>query len=818
MNKEKFIELRKNIIKKEYVRINPEQFKAVTTVNGPLLILAGAGSGKTTVIVNRIAYMLRFGNAYNSTIGGDYVTGQDLDAMQAYLDGDENALFDIEHLLSVDAPKPWQILAITFTNKAAGELKDRLQSLLGENTGNDIWASTFHSACVRILRREGEKLGYTSHFTIYDTDDAKRVIKDCQQHFGIDDKYLPVKSILSAISRAKDSLISPDELSKNAAGDVRAQQIAKVYARYQQQLKAADAMDFDDIIVNTVTLLAQNRDILEYYQNRFRYILVDEYQDTNHAQYKLVSLLAGGHHNLCVVGDDDQSIYRFRGATIENILSFEEQFSDTTVIRLEQNYRSTPCILEAANAVIQNNTERKGKNLWTNRPDKGKIILKTCESDIAEGIFVADSIVNNAKDGYSFSDHAVLYRMNAQSNNIERSLVKAGIPYRIIGGHRFYDRKEIKDALAYLAVISNPNDTVRLRRIINEPKRGIGEATVTKAIDFSARLGISVFEVMQTADEFADLSRSAGKLKLFCEMINTFRTQRETMRSSELFKIVMQETGYIQSLTADPATVEERCQNLDELYANLVRYEEENGENATLEGFLEEVALLTDIDNYNADLDTVTLMTMHAAKGLEFPCVFIVGMENGIFPGMQSMINESDMEEERRLAYVGITRAKDRLYLLNAASRMLYGKTTANPPSLFIKEIPSKLIEDRTERRTSFGSSNGYTGYTANRTGNYNQSRSYRNDDIPDDNYSSPRNASRPVNYGFSANRTPAKNNNNTPAPNFRAGDQVEHKKFGKGFIINASPLGNDQLLEVAFDSCGTKKLMATAAKLEKLV
>lgn len=821
MDNQKFLQLRKAIIEKEYAKINPEQFRAVTTVNGPLLILAGAGSGKTTVIVNRIACMLRFGNAYNSASGGEYATTEQLAAMQAYLDGDRNALFDFDFLLSEDAPKPWQILAITFTNKAAGELKDRLQALLGENLSGDIWASTFHSACVRILRRDADKLGYTSHFTIYDTDDAKRVIKDCQQHFGIDDKFLPVKSILSAISRAKDSLISPEEFAKNANADVRAQQIAKVYARYQQQLKAADAMDFDDIIVNTVTLLEKDADVRSYYQNRFRYILVDEYQDTNHAQYRLVALLAAAHKNLCVVGDDDQSIYRFRGATIENILSFEEQFSDTTVIRLEQNYRSTPCILEAANAVIRHNTERKGKNLWTSKPDKDKIILKTCDSDITEGMFVADAIINNSKDGYSFSDHAVLYRMNAQSNNVERSLVKAGIPYRIIGGHRFYDRKEIKDALAYLAVISNPNDTVRLRRIINEPKRGIGETTVTKVIDFAARLGISVFEVMQTADEFSDLARSAARLKQFCELINSFRSQREEMRSSELFRTVMQETGYVQSLTADPATAEERGQNLDELYANLVRYEEENGENASLEGFLEEVALLTDIDNYNADLDTVTLMTMHAAKGLEFPCVFIVGMENGIFPGMQSIVNEADMEEERRLAYVGITRAKDRLYLLNAASRMLYGKTTSNPPSQFIKEIPAKLIEDRTERRSSSyggyaGSSYAGSSYAGGGNSQYTPNRNrgtYRTEST-----ATPPSQPRPsaVNYGFTANRTAAANKN-TPAPDFRAGDQVVHKKFGKGFIISATALGNDQLLEVAFDSCGTKKLMATAARLEKI-
>ncbi len=824
MNTQRIIELRKKIIEKEFSRINSEQLKAVTTVNGPLLILAGAGSGKTTVIVNRIACMLRYGNAYNSTYIDEWATDADIEKMEAYLNGNSDDYDSISHIMSVDAPKPWQILAITFTNKAAGELKERLQKLLGEDAGNDIWASTFHSACVRILRRECEQIGYSKHFTIYDTDDAKRVIKDCQQHFGIDDKFLPMKAILNVISRAKDSLIDPDEFAKSSGADVRAQQIGRIYARYQQQLKAADAMDFDDIIVNTVRLLEEHPDVLDYYRNRFRYVLVDEYQDTNHAQYRLVSLLAGGHRNLCVVGDDDQSIYRFRGATIENILSFEEQFKNCTVIRLEQNYRSTPVILEAANAVIRHNTERKGKNLWTSRPDKDKIVLKTCDSDISEGVFVADTVVNNAADGYNFSDHAVLYRMNAQSNNIERAFVKAGIPYRIIGGHRFYDRKEIKDALAYLAVISNPNDTVRLRRIINEPKRGIGETTVSRAVEFSGRLGISVFEVMRTADEFADLARSAAKLRAFCDMIDSFRAMLLTMPASQVFRAVMNESGYIQSLASDPATMEERCTNLDELFANLVRFEEENGENATLEGFLEEVALLTDIDNYNADLDTVTLMTMHAAKGLEFPCVFIVGMENGIFPGMQAITNESDMEEERRLAYVGITRAKDRLYLLNAATRMLYGKTTSNPPSQFIREIPQKLIEDRTEHRRSPYSS--YTGQPSRTAGGYSSSysggnyatekRSYDDDVYATSSYTS---APRPVNRGYSAqpSHSSAAQNKSVPAVQFKAGDAVRHKKFGDGFIISATKLGNDQLLEVAFDSCGTKKLMAIAAKLEKI-
>ena len=798
MSDQNLLDLRKKIIEKDFSRMNNMQFKAVTTVKGPLLILAGAGSGKTTVIVNRIINLIKYGNAYNSMkIFKGFEENPD-EMLQKYLDGDSSVYDKISPMLSVEAPAPWQILAITFTNKAANELKERLVNYLGES-GDEIWASTFHSACVRILRRYGDRLGYSSHFTIYDSDDSKRVVKECQRQLNIDDKHLPHKSILNEISRAKDSLISADEYFKECGADFRKSDIAKVYVKYQDLLKKADAMDFDDIIFNTVKLLQTEPDVLDYYQNRFRYIMVDEYQDTNHAQYVLVSLLAGGHNNLCVVGDDDQSIYSFRGATIENILSFENQFSDAVVIRLEENYRSTQTILDAANAVIANNSERKGKNLWTSNGVGDKITLKACADDIGEGNFVAMSIMDTASDGIPFSHNAVLYRMNAQSNIIERALVKSGIPYRIIGGHRFYDRKEIKDALAYLAVVSNPNDNIRLRRIVNEPKRGIGETTLNNLFEISSRLGESVFRLMETADEYAALSKSANKLKLFVKMIKTFAQLRESNSLAQLFRIVMNETGYIASLENDEKK-DERIENLNELYSTIARYEEENGENASLEGFLEEVALLSDIDNYNSELDTVTLMTLHSAKGLEFPYVYIVGMENGVFPSMQSISEPFLMQEERRLAYVGITRAKKKLFITRAVSRMQFGKTSMNPPSKFIGEIPSDLIDDLTAPETR---------YSASFFSSYKPVNSY-----------SGNNVSSTVNSGYNSMSTVSEKTSarpNTDSPSLKKGDSVIHKKFGKGLVLAVQPLGNDMLLEVAFETVGTKKLMQNMARLEKI-
>lgn len=834
MNNNLALQLRKKVIEKKFSGLNDMQLQAVTTVKGPLLILAGAGSGKTTVIVNRIAYLMEYGNAYNSDKIYDGFEENPEELFKSYLDGDSSVYPRIAPMLRVDAPKPWQILAITFTNKAANELKERLVKMLGED-GNEIWASTFHSACVRILRRDADRIGHSSHFTIYDSDDSKRVMKDCLRQLGIDEKFLPLKTVLNEISKAKDRLISAEDYPKTGIEpgkfDVRKNDIAKAYALYQKLLKDADAMDFDDIIANTVRLFKENADILEYYQNKFRYVMVDEYQDTNHAQFVLVSLLAGAHHNLCVVGDDDQSIYSFRGANIENILNFEEQNENTLVIRLEENYRSTQTILDAANAVIAHNSERKGKNLWTSNGKGEKIEVRTCPTDTEEGIFVADTVMDLSSDGYAFSDCAVLYRMNAQSNNIERALVKAGVPYRIIGGHRFYDRKEIKDALAYLAVVSNPNDSVRMRRIINEPKRKIGETTVNNVFEIASRLGESPFNVMNMADEFNALSRSASKLKLFADMINGFIEASEKMTLAELFRYIMNESGYIQFLDAEPDKREDRIANLDELYSTIAKYETENGTDASLTGFLEEVALLSDIDNYNAEADTVTLMTLHAAKGLEFPVVFLVGMENNVFPSQQSLYGGEGLEEERRLAYVGITRAKKKLYILNAYSRMQFGRTTMNPPSIFLEEIPKELINNTTPARQnaygSFGSYGSFGGYVKNKSRYFTQNAEKYDNSGASSSYGSntfggtyssaySKNAGTKKTTFGAMTEASTDDKKISPAVSVAVGDTVIHKKFGRGMVLNVTPLGNDKLVEVAFESCGTKKLMEKAARLQK--
>lgn len=681
MTQEQLQALRRQVMEKEFSRMNPMQREAVFTTEGPLLILAGAGSGKTTVLVNRIANIVKYGCAYGAREFSVSLTEEEIRMLEEYRDGTQEYTDEIADLLAVRPAKPWQILAITFTNKAAGELKERLEAMLGPD-GQDIWASTFHSTCARILRRDGESIGYTSHFTIYDTDDSKRVMKECQRLLNIDDKMLSHKTLLHEISHAKDSLISPEDYLNDAGDDVRLRKIGEAYRLYEKLLRDADAMDFDDMIVNTVKLLEENEEVRTRYQNRFRYVMVDEYQDTNHAQYRLTSLLAGGSGNLCVVGDDDQSIYRFRGATIENILSFEEQYHKAKVIRLEQNYRSTQNILDAANAVISHNTERKGKNLWTANGPGEKIVVDNAFDEQEESTFIADTIMDSVKGGRKWSDHAVLYRMNAQSNAIERTFVRMGVPYRVIGGHRFYERKEIRDALAYLSVISNPADNIRLRRIINEPKRGIGATTINHAAQIAAGLGLSLYEVISHADEYEQLVRAAPRLRAFTQIIDGLAEAAEELPLNELFEKAMRDTGYLDSLALDRETYQDRLENIQELSSNLLRYSEDN-EEGDLNGFLEEVALMTDIDNYNEEADTVVLMTLHSAKGLEFPVVFIPGMERGIFPGIQSLYSASEMEEERRLAYVGITRAKERLYLTHARTRMLYGSTSHNAPSPF---------------------------------------------------------------------------------------------------------------------------------------
>ena len=797
-----FLALRRRIIEKDFGKMNDKQLEAVLSTEGPLLVLAGAGSGKTTVLVNRIANILQYGCASSSREVLYEPSQHDIDLMHAYLRGEPFAP-ELRDLLAVRPARPWEILAITFTNKAANELKDRILAKIDDSVGGigEIWACTFHSACARILRRYGDLLGYTSHFTIYDMDDSKRVMKECQRILEIDEKFLSAKSILREISNAKNALITPQEYAQEVGSDVRRRRIADAYQCYQDLLKTADAMDFDDIIGNTVKLLEENEEVRSYYQRRFRYIMVDEYQDTNYAQYRLTSVLAAAHHNICVVGDDDQSIYKFRGATIENILNFEDQYTNARTIRLEQNYRSTQTILDAANAVIAHNENRKGKSLWTANGQGEKIILHTADDESAEARYVAGRMMTYKQQGGSWKDNAVLYRMNAMSNSIESALVRSGIPYRIVGGHRFYERKEIRDALAYLTVIANPADNVRLRRIINEPKRGIGDTTLNRVAEIAAGLGISMFEVMQTAEDFPSLSRSAVRLKDFTERMDAYRHEAQALKLTELLNVVLEDSGYLQSLENEPEKLTDRLQNLGELSANLARYTEES-EEPTLGGFLEEVALMTDIDAFNAETDAVVLMTIHSAKDLEFTNVFLVGMEDGVFPGQQSLYSEDEMEEERRLAYVAITRAKQRLVLTNARSRMVFGSTTYNPPSCFVREIPNELLEQ--------------TGSPfRRRVGSF---------DVESQMPLQPKSVDRGFSgakvkpFTKSTGASGVKSNSFTSSESFAVGDGVRHKVFGQGVVLSVQPMGNDLLLEIAFEKTGTKKkIMSRFAKLEKI-
>lgn len=742
--------------------LNEMQQLAVDTTEGPLLILAGAGSGKTTVLVNRV-----------------------------------------EHIISSRLATPWQVLAITFTNKAAGELCERLVSAIGDEA-NDIWAYTFHSCCSRILRRFGERIGYTNHFTIYDTDDSRRVMKQCQKQLGIEDKLINHKSILAEISRAKDSLISPDEYKQTSQNDFRKSKIAECYEMYQKELKKSDAMDFDDIIFNTVKLLEENEDVRDLYQTQFKYVMVDEYQDTNHAQYVLTSLLADKYKNICVVGDDDQSIYRFRGATIENILSFENHYKGAKVIRLEENYRSTQNILDGANAVISHNKNRKGKTLFTRSGSGDKIVYKTVMSESEESQYIIDEIIKNVDNGMKYSDHAILYRMNAQSRNLEVMLTKSGISHRIIGGHRFFDRKEIKDIVSYLAVINNPSDNVRLQRIINVPKRAIGDTMFANVLEIAAGLGMSAFEVCERADEFQKTSRSASKLMGFTKMIRDFQECIEDgMGLNDLLQEVLEKTKYLDFLHEDIETYDDRVNNIKELSSMFIKYEEES-EDANLSEFLEDVALISDIDSYNEDEDAVVLMTLHSAKGLEFPVVFIPGMEEGIFPGNQSMFSEEDLEEERRLAYVGITRAKKKLYLISSQQRMLYGQTSRNMPSRFLREIPSSVIDDQSVvARRSTGFTSAHSGFSSGARGGSSYTSSSK--------IGSARQSSNSAHKFGQAGNAAQKSN-----VDYKVGDTVSHKSFGTGTILTITPMGGDMLLEVAFDKAGTKKMMANYARLEK--
>ena len=879
---QEFCKLRDTYIEKQFGRLNEMQRAAVFTTSGPLLILAGAGSGKTTVLVNRIANLIRFGSAHGSSWTPREVTEDDVKALRTALMTGTDAPGWLDGMLRKDAVRSWNVMAITFTNKAAGELKERLRNMLGGEEGDEVFASTFHSACVRILRRWAEEIGYPRSFTIYDTDDSQRVMKTVYKELSVDDKFFPVKSAINQMSRWKDQLVSPAEALQTPAKDTKGALAARVYAAYEKKLKEAGAFDFDDLIYQTVQLLAEHKEVRDFYQNKYRYLLVDEYQDTSVAQFRLVSLLTGPEKNICVVGDDDQSIYRFRGATIENILNFERVYPGTKTIRLEQNYRSTSNILNAANCVIQHNTERKGKTLWTQNGEGDKVQVYTAENEQDEASHIADIIGQHLREGGHLADHAVLYRMNAQSAPLESYFTRAGIPHKIVGGQRFNDRKEVKDIHSYMSIVANPRDDVRLRRIINEPARKIGATTIDVIADLAGQEGVSMLEIIRHADQYAKLSRAIAPLYKFYQIYERLQDSLENKTLDEFASDVIEITGYKAMLEADAAKGHEdaadRLQNLGQLVNNVKNYCDQQGEEASLEGYLEDIALISDIDNYNESADQVVLMTIHSAKGLEFPYVFLIGMEEGVFPSEMSKYSEADLEEERRLAYVGITRAKKELYISNSVTRMLYGRTQRNEPSRFLREIePEYLEETRSpvlEQRSrlggwgssysdtvpggasgysgasgwgrgssSYGSYGGSTGY-GNRSGylnrEYNAGESrgfgsgYAGRGSSSSGYGSGYSGNASSSGGFgsgysrpAAPKTPAKQINFTGTPtaktnantkkHYEPGDVVEHKVFGRGTVVAVKPAAGDQIVEIRFEKVGIKKTMANFAPLTKI-
>ena len=882
---QEFCKLRDTYIEKQFGRLNEMQRAAVFTTSGPLLILAGAGSGKTTVLVNRIANLIRFGSAHGSSWTPREVTEDDVKALRTALMTGTDAPGWLDGMLRKDAVRSWNVMAITFTNKAAGELKERLRNMLGGEEGDEVFASTFHSACVRILRRWAEEIGYPRSFTIYDTDDSQRVMKTVYKELSVDDKFFPVKSAINQMSRWKDQLVSPAEALQTPAKDTKGALAARVYAAYEKKLKEAGAFDFDDLIYQTVQLLAEHKEVRDFYQNKYRYLLVDEYQDTSVAQFRLVSLLTGPEKNICVVGDDDQSIYRFRGATIENILNFERVYPGTKTIRLEQNYRSTSNILNAANCVIQHNTERKGKTLWTQNGEGDKVQVYTAENEQDEASHIADIIGQHLREGGHLADHAVLYRMNAQSAPLESYFTRAGIPHKIVGGQRFNDRKEVKDIHSYMSIVANPRDDVRLRRIINEPARKIGATTIDVIADLAGQEGVSMLEIIRHADQYAKLSRAIAPLYKFYQIYERLQDSLENKTLDEFASDVIEITGYKAMLEADAAKGHEdaadRLQNLGQLVNNVKNYCDQQGEEASLEGYLEDIALISDIDNYNESADQVVLMTIHSAKGLEFPYVFLIGMEEGVFPSEMSKYSEADLEEERRLAYVGITRAKKELYISNSVTRMLYGRTQRNEPSRFLREIePEYLEETRSpvlEQRSrlggwgssysdtvpggasgysgasgwgrgssSYGGYGGSTGYGnhsgyLNREYNAGESRGfgsgYAGRGSSSSGYGSSYGShsgsvggsggfgsgySRPATPETPAKQinftgTPAAKTNANTTKHYEPGDVVEHKVFGRGTVVAVKPAAGDQIVEIRFEKVGIKKTMANFAPLTKI-
>ena len=782
---ERYIAARKKLIEAEFSFLNPEQRRAVMTTRGPLLLLAGAGSGKTTVLINRIANLIRYGDASESDFVPPEATEADLAALEA---GGEEA----RRLAAVEPVEPWRILAITFTNKAANELKTRLERTVGP-AAEDIWAQTFHSACVRILRRDAERLGFSRSFTIYDTSDSQSCVKKILRDLDYDEKLFPPRYVLSLISKAKDEMLTPEAFAAQArrSYDQRRVHVAEIYKEYARRLREADAMDFDDLILYTVQLLQEYEDVRSFYQRKFRYVLVDEYQDTNHLQYLLASTLAGGWENICVVGDDDQSIYRFRGATIRNILEFEQDYPGARVIKLEQNYRSTGHILNAANAVIRNNHERKGKTLWTGKDAGDPICLHVAPNENEEAQFVADKILDDFSRGTPWGEHAVLYRMNAQSNQLEYAFKRRGIPYRIFGGTRFFDRAEVKDILAYLCVLANPSDELRLLRILNVPARGIGPGSVEKCAELAAREGKPFFEILRCADRYPDLQRAAVRMRQFAVMVDELRAMSESAPLDEVYDALIERSGYIAALQGkDTPENESRIENVKELKSNIISYIKDTGD-ASLHGFLDEVALYTDLDKLDADADCVVMMTIHSAKGLEFPTVFLVGAEEGIFPGLRTIGEPEEMEEERRLCYVAITRAMQRLFITCAQQRMLFGRTSSNRVSRFVEEIPEADL-DRGYVPRGYGYSDPPRGFAP----------SVRSAP-PARRAAAVRPPVRPVLTPASAQAAP---------PAFQKGETVEHKSFGRGLIVSMTPMGGDFLVEIAFDNVGTKRLMLKAA------
>jgi len=782
MNNDKYIQAKRGLFTKLYSNLNSMQQKAVFTVNGPLLVLAGAGSGKTTVLVNRISQIIRYGNAYFDDTVPENADAKAREMERLLVDGSKEDAAEYLKSIASSPAKPYNVLCITFTNKAANEFKERLAKLLGDDA-SQIWAGTFHSVCVRILRSCIDRIGLSNSFTIYDTDDTKKLINQIMKEQNIDDKFLPVKTVIHEISTAKEEGKLPDDyIASIKSGNIRAQQIGTIYHEYQKRLAAASALDFDDIILDTLIIFSKFPDVLEIYQKRFKYILVDEYQDTNPSQNQLVLMLAKGSGNVCVVGDDDQSIYSFRGATVENILNFDVSFDNLTTIKLEQNYRSTRNILDAANAVIANNKGRKGKELWTSGDEGEKLHVRCFYTQAEESDFIVSTINSLiAEKKYRFRDFAVLYRVNALANSVENAFSRKRIPYRIFGGIRFFERKEIKDIIAYLSVIANPSDNIRLRRIINVPKRQIGDTTCDTIASLAASKGVTMFEIAEHAFMYPELSRSSPKLKDFTQIIRELQEYAACHTVPEIVTEVVARVKYKEMLI-DMDEID-KVELVTELTSSAVMYNDTTPE-PTLNGFLEDIALVSDTDNYDENTDAVTLMTVHSAKGLEFPVVFLPGFEEGVFPSQMSMA-EGNIEEERRLAYVAVTRAKQRLYITYTQSRLLYGASSASIPSSFLGEIPDELKD-------------------------FVPPEPRRAESTPIKKYEH----KKPVDFVKPKDTTaPAQ-----PAKfDFKSGDRIRHRIFGSGTVLAAEAMGGDMLVEVKFDSGVTKKLMASFAQLQKI-